>query len=271
MSRPTSVEPVKAIRSTSRCRASAWPASSPSPGTTLNTPGGHAGLAGQFAEADPRQRRLLGRLEHDAVAHQQRRSQLPAADDQRVVPRHDRPDHPERLAADEGEVIRAGRGHLVVELVGELGVVLDAVGAVGDIDVHRVGDGLADVAALEQGEVVDVGADQLGEAAQDALAFARLGAPPDALLEGIARAEHRRVHVRAPAARHRADDLAIDRADVLEHPAIARRDVAAVDEGAPFGLLGGGECVPAAPVALCCCGVHVVNFPSSGARSQPRN
>ena len=37
---PTSVEPVKAILSTSGCRTSAAPAAVPMPGTTLSAPGG---------------------------------------------------------------------------------------------------------------------------------------------------------------------------------------------------------------------------------------
>ena len=40
MSLPTSVEPVKLTLATSMCRASACPATSPSPFTTLKTPGG---------------------------------------------------------------------------------------------------------------------------------------------------------------------------------------------------------------------------------------
>ena len=41
MSFPTSVEPVKATLSTSGCAASAAPAVSPNPGTTLTTPSGN--------------------------------------------------------------------------------------------------------------------------------------------------------------------------------------------------------------------------------------
>src|SRR5215469_15201575 len=40
IARPVAVEPVKAMQSTSMCSASALPAVCPSPGTTLNTPGG---------------------------------------------------------------------------------------------------------------------------------------------------------------------------------------------------------------------------------------
>ncbi len=55
----------------------------------------------------------------------------------------------------------------------------------------------------------------------------------------------------ASAARHLADHLPVDGADVLEDPAILGGHVAAIDEGAPFGFLCGSELVPAAAVALC--------------------
>ena len=45
MCRPTSVEPVKAIRSTPGCWSSASPAPGPSPVTTLTTPGGSSSKA----------------------------------------------------------------------------------------------------------------------------------------------------------------------------------------------------------------------------------
>ena len=157
----------------------------------VEDPRRHARLAGELAQADARQRRLLGRLQHHRVAGEQRRTHLPAADDERVVPRHDGGDHAERLAPYQRQVVGAGGRDLVVELVGELCVVLDAVGAVDDIDRHRVDDRLADVARLEQRQAVDVGAHRLREAPQDALALLRLHAPPYAALEAVARRAHR--------------------------------------------------------------------------------
>ena len=96
----------------------------------------HSRLEGELRQADRGERRLLGGLQYHRVARQERRSHLPAADDEWIVPGHDRADHPERLAADERQVVGTGRRDLVIELVGKLGVVLDAVGAVGDIDAQ---------------------------------------------------------------------------------------------------------------------------------------
>ena len=68
ISLPTSVEPVKAILSTSVCAASAAPAVSPKPGTMLTTPAGKPGLLDQLAQPQRGERRLLGGLEHDACS-----------------------------------------------------------------------------------------------------------------------------------------------------------------------------------------------------------
>ena len=48
---PTSLEPVKASLSTSMWRPSAWPAVSPKPGRTLNTPSGTPASAASSASA----------------------------------------------------------------------------------------------------------------------------------------------------------------------------------------------------------------------------
>ena len=136
ISLPTSVEPVKAIMSTSGCSASGLPAFSPKPGTTLSTPSGKPGLLGEAPEQQRAERRLLRRLQDDRIAGDQRRADLPGADDERIVPRHDRADDAERLLADHRDVMRADRRDLVIELVGEFGVILDAVGAEGHVDAR---------------------------------------------------------------------------------------------------------------------------------------
>ena len=53
ISLPTSVEPVKAILSTSGCAARAAPAVSPNPGTIFTTPSGNAGFLHQFTQSQP--------------------------------------------------------------------------------------------------------------------------------------------------------------------------------------------------------------------------
>ena len=66
MMRPTSVEPVNAILSTSGCSTIAAPVS-PWPFTMLITPGGNAGLVRDLREAQRRERRELRRLENNRI------------------------------------------------------------------------------------------------------------------------------------------------------------------------------------------------------------
>ena len=72
-------------------------------------------LRGELRQAQRRQRRLLGRLEHDDVAGRERRRDLPDGHHQRVVPGRDLADDPDRLAADHRRVaahVLAGRAAL---------------------------------------------------------------------------------------------------------------------------------------------------------------
>ena len=123
----------------------------------------------QSAEHERPERRLLGWLQDDGIACNQRRPELPGGDDERIVPRHDRADDPERLLAHHRHVVRTDRRDFVSELVGELGVVLDAIGAERDVYVERIRDRLADVERLEQRQLLAMLADQFGEAQQDLL------------------------------------------------------------------------------------------------------
>ena len=72
----------------------------PVPVTTLTTPSGMPGVGAGLGEHQRGQRGELGRLEHDRVAGRDRREDLPAGHLQRVVPRRDRADDADRLAAD---------------------------------------------------------------------------------------------------------------------------------------------------------------------------
>src|SRR3954454_15792828 len=108
---PVATDPVNEIASTSRASTSAAPAASPRAWTTLKTPGGGPARALDAVEApggDPRlerqlghqhrrHRRLLGGLEHDAVAGGQG-ARDEAEHEGRAVPRGDEADDADRLA-----------------------------------------------------------------------------------------------------------------------------------------------------------------------------
>ena len=91
---PTSVEPVKAILSTSLL-TSAAPAR-PSPVMMLTNPRRELGLTEHIAESSA-ERGRLGRLEHDGVPCRERRRDLPGKHQEREVPRDDLLGDAERL------------------------------------------------------------------------------------------------------------------------------------------------------------------------------
>ena len=69
----------------------------------------HARLGEQLDEALGEQRRVLGRLEHDRVAADERRAELPGRDRDREVPRRDRADDADRHAHAHHELVAAAR------------------------------------------------------------------------------------------------------------------------------------------------------------------
>ena len=106
----------------------AAPAGSPWPPTTLRTPGGRMSAASS-ASLQRRQRRRLGRLEHDRVAGGERRADLPDRHHQRVVPGRDLADDADRLAADErGVALDVLAGGLALQVAGGAGEEAQVVG-----------------------------------------------------------------------------------------------------------------------------------------------
>ena len=85
---------------------SASPATGPEPVSTLTTPSGMPGVRAGLGEHQRGQRGELARLEHDRVAGGDGRQDLPGRHLQRVVPRGDRPDDADRLAAYGRGVVR---------------------------------------------------------------------------------------------------------------------------------------------------------------------
>ena len=194
---------------------------------------GQPRLDGERADPQRRQRRLLGRLEHDAVADGERGRELPRRHEEREVPRHDRADDAERLAVDHGDGVASGGRDLVVDLVDGLGVALDALGGEADVGVPRLADRLAHVQRLEQAELVGVLADQLGQAQQHLLALPRGRGRPAPGLERGARAGHGAVDVLGAAGRDLGEQPAVDRTVARECGTAQCVDVRAVDERLP--------------------------------------
>ena len=115
--RPVAVEPVNATLSTSGFSTSSMPDVGAVAGDDVeHALGEQAGLVDGPRDLERRQRRLRGRLEHDRVAHRERRRDLPHREDERVVPGDDPGADADRLALDEvpGHVWRIDPGQRLV-------------------------------------------------------------------------------------------------------------------------------------------------------------
>ena len=110
------------------------------------------GVEDELAEPQSRERRQLGRLQHDRVPAGESRAELPAGDVEREVPGHDQADDAERLP--EGQVDSAGdRDRLSVVLVDRARVEVEDLGHHADL-AARAGDRLAHVGRLDRGELL---------------------------------------------------------------------------------------------------------------------
>ena len=148
--------------------------------------GRDAGLLEQPGQVDRRERGEAGRLDDHRVARGQRRRDLPAQLQQRVVPWPDQPADADRLVddpADRGRV--AGVDQPAGLLVGEVRVVAEDAGDVGHVPsalAHR----LAGVHRLEPGQLLEVPVDERGDAVQQRGPLAGRRVRPVGSVEGAA-------------------------------------------------------------------------------------
>ena len=198
------------------------------------------GLERELGDAERRHRRLLGRLEHDAVAGAQS-EQAHRGRGRRAVPRHDRPDDAERLPhLVDRELARHG-GDAAVQLRRPARVVVDPVDGELD-DEPGVETEQARVDDVQLGELVAVLGDQRGEPAQTTLLLERRQVTPAAVVEGRARGAHRALDVRRRSRGRGRHLCAGRRIDHRHGAALDRRHGFAVDEVAeqrPVDLPGG--------------------------------
>ena len=175
-------------------------------------------LLRQLGEAKGREGRLLGRLQNLDVPGRERGPELPDDHHQRVVPRGDPRDDPERLAADDrGVALDVLAGRLALERARGTGEEAQVVGR----ERHLVpGDRerLADVLRLEQRQLLGVLVDHVGELEQ------QLHPVPRRLVEPVGqRLPGRRdgaLDVRLGPARHFGDRLAGRRVQDLHRAAV---------------------------------------------------
>ncbi len=156
------------------------PASTPKPLTTLSTPGGNRSPMRSISTMIAH-RRLLGRLQHDAVSRGERRGELPRRHQDREVPRDDLPDHAERLVivVGDGVVIDLRqRAFLGADASGEIAEMIDGERNVGE---GRLADRLAVVDGLDRGEHLEVLLHAVGDFVEDLGALGRRGVAPGVL------------------------------------------------------------------------------------------
>ena len=181
--------------------------------------GQHVG--GELGEAKQRERRLLGRLQHLRVPGGERRSELPDGHHQRVVPRRDPGDDPERLAADHRRVAAHVLARaLALEQARRAREEAQVVDAHRDL-VARVGERLADVRRLDPGELLGVLLQHPREREQRLGALARRRVEP--LRQRRLRGGDCGVDLLDAAVRHRPDDLLGRRVENI-HRRAHRRD-----------------------------------------------
>ena len=107
----------------------------------MSTSGGQTSLQRKLAQPDRREWSDLGGLKHDGVPGRQRRSEAPAGDGHREVPRDDDTDDAQRLL--ERDVDPACHGDLLAEVpLGRGGVVVENVADVACLTAS-VADGVA--------------------------------------------------------------------------------------------------------------------------------
>jgi hypothetical protein len=130
-------------------------------------------------QSQNRQRRVLGRLEHQRVAGSERRGDLPCGHHDRVVPRRNRRDHANRIAAHHAGVTRQV---FAAELTGLAthgsGEETEHIDRRGQIVLTRQVQRLAAVQRFETGEVIGVFFDGGGDVEQQIRTLLRRGARP---------------------------------------------------------------------------------------------
>ena len=197
------------------------------------TPGGKPTSSASSPRRSARQRRLLGRLEHDRAACGERRAELPRGHQQREVPGDDLPAHADRLAARVAEHVgRADGQHAALDLRRPAGEVAQVRDRAGHVHVLRQPDRLAVVERLELGQLLRVVFDRVGERVHQPLAPRRgHRSPTDPTRAPRARRATARATSSAPACATSAISLPLAGSSVAKvrrrrHPAARRRSAA---------------------------------------------
>jgi hypothetical protein len=182
----------------------------------------------QFAEFQRRERRLLGRLQHDRVAGGKRGAEFPGGHHQRVIPGCDRGDDADWVAADHaGETCEVFAGDGARQRAACAGEEPEDVRDRGNLVVERGCERLAAVLRLDLRECSPVRFDAIGQLQQQVRSILRRSARPAGEC-GIRRL-HGRVDLSARGLGHASKHLARRRVQHVLDLAFTR-DEFAVDQ-----------------------------------------
>ena len=120
-----------------------------------------AHLERQLGDPQRRQRCQLRGLHHHRVACGQRRTELPAGEHQREVPRHDLANHADRLALDVVQEARIHRQNIALQLVGHAAEVAEAEHRARHVQTARIHDRVTGVQRFERDEFLSPGFDRV--------------------------------------------------------------------------------------------------------------
>ena len=199
------------------------PDARPGPRTRLTTPPGSPGLLEQPGQVDRAQRRVVGRLHHRRVAGGQRRGDLPAHLEERVVPRPDQRAHADRFVDDPAQRVRVVRVDQAPGLlVGQVGVVAEDPGDVAHVPAalaHR----LAGVQRLEPGHLLEVAVDERRDPVEQRRSVPGRRARPVGRVEGAPSRGDRRLDLVVRRDVDLADDAGVGRVDDRARGPVGRR------------------------------------------------
>ena len=253
---PPTPEPVKLILSTPGCVTRCSDTSRPA-GHHREHALGQPALLEDLGQPEGVERRLGRRLVDDRAAGGERRRQLGRGDEERHVPRRDRPDHADRLLGHEHLGVQQAVAHLVEGVrARQVGVVVEdhrrrqhlAQVGEGDRRAHLPRDDLGHVAHLRR--------DLRGGLAQDLAPLGRRHARPGPAVEGGPRRGDRLVDVGLGAVGHPGDDLLAHRRHDADGVGPLRGHPVAADEQAVVvpnrhaslpGVEGSGGLTPPPP------------------------
>ena len=193
-----------------------------------------ARLEAEGGQRGERQRRVLRGLDHHRAACRQGRAELPGADHQGRIPRHDQHGNADGFAHGvvEGRAPHeAGRGDLpAFQLVGPPGEIAQGVHRHGDVEHAHLHDGAPLLPGQQLGEVVGPGLQQVGQAVDQARPRRAGQGRPGAPVKLAAGGAHGGIHIGGGAGGHPGQQGPGGRLELVEPGIAATRTVFTCDQ-----------------------------------------